>query len=568
MLEKIGYTLVAITLVLLSTNIGVSLGQADLTVFNQEQNPSYINEDGEIYLSETDQEWIINTIRKTTTEGKPDIFNQENREIYITIHSNGDYETFQTDFNNIEALNLDIKSYETIEINLPNNSTEISNTESINAIERGIHGISLDGHTLLPHVAIIENLTNETFFEELCLASNLDSNCAEDESNQFYKFTTFNFIETDEGSIILDRYNTYPTEISSDEFITSLDLAAERIKNDFSGTEKFNYAYYPSDDTYSDKYNMPRHIYGSYTLIELYKYYGDESYLEDAKKSIDWFMDYVITEGDMSYITYNGYTKLGSVAMAIIALTDYKEVTGDTSYDELMAQLANFAIFMQDEDGGYRNYYPEADYDNTFATALYTGEINLGLARLYRDTGEEKYLETIEKSYYWVEEYFDRKHSPAIVSWNSSAYLIVYELTEDEKYAEATFKMTDYLIDNRQYDEEMTPFDSYIGAFLVNGVDDGLTCSAAAYGEGLVDAYELAVIMGDIEHQEKYKESTHLAVEFLISMQFTDENTFYLETPERAIGGFRSSMYQNDIKVDSNCHAMSTYLKAVENNIY
>ncbi len=357
----------------------------------------------------------------------------------------------------------------------------------------------------------------------------------------------------------------YVTPIDfSQELQESLDLVAERIQEDLKDDGSFHYIYYPSSKSYSDSYNIIRHTLGSYTLLELYKYYNDETYLEDAKKSIDYTMEYLVENDDMLYITYNDKTKVGTAAITILTLLNYEEITGETTYDETIEGLAEFILFMQEEDGGFQNYYPENDPEDKLSTVLYTGEADLALTRLYKKTGEEKYLEAVEKSYEWVKNYFDERHSTGLVSWASSAFAEVYYELKDPKYADLAFEMTDWLIDNTQYTSENAPEESYIGAFLINNTEDRLTCTVAAYSESINDMIVLAKNIGDPEHEKKYTKSLKASLEYMLSMQYTTENT----TDENALGGFQASMYEDHFRIDFNTHAAISILKALENSIY
>lgn len=547
MLKKSGYILLLISLITIGIDIPKNL---ETKIVIEAEETSYIDSKNEIHLSKADEKWALETVRSKELTDIPKIFLEPSREIFITIDGKdftAEIETETLAESLIEAAKNAEIDESLIQISILNTKKHIPATEAINAFERGLHGISIGETTLLPHTSILEeHETPQDSFEALCEKAGLEKNCTEDLENKFFRFTTYNFTEnpTGEDPLTLSRYNT---ETEAED---PLALASERLKGDLLENGQFHYLYYPSSDSYASSYNIIRHILGSYTLIEL-------SYLEEAEKSIDFFMQYIIDEEEMSYITYNDKTKLGSAAVAVLTLLSYQEATESTNYDETIEKLTNFIIHMQNEDGGYRNYYPEEDPENTFSTVLYTGESNLALTRLFAKTGDTKYLETIEKSYDWVESYFDKKHAPALVSWNSMAFSELYPLTEDQKYIDLAFEMTDWLIDTKQYTEEEAPYPIYIGSFIINDIDNGLTCSAAAYAEGILSTYELAEYIGDQEHQKKYKESLDKALGFIKSMQFTEENSFYMENPEKAIGGFRASPYNHKIRVDFTSHAIA-----------
>ncbi len=231
---------------------------------------------------------------------------------------------------------------------------------------------------------------------------------------------------------------------------------------------------------------------------------------------------------------------------------DYEE------FEPYLANLANFIIFMQNEDGGYRNYHPEEDPDNRLATVLYTGESDLALIRLFKKTGNQKYLDAFEKSYEWTKSYFEENHSSGLVSWTSIALAEAYYETGEEKYRDLAFEMTDWLIDVTQYTANNAPSEEYIGSFIINDVDNGLTCTVAAYGEGLVEMLKLAQHENDTSREEKYTNSLTSALKFLISMQYT--NT----ADTNALGGLKASFAEDYYRIDFNTHSALTLLGAEE----
>ncbi|EKD48132.1 MAG: hypothetical protein ACD_65C00107G0002 [uncultured bacterium] len=347
---------------------------------------------------------------------------------------------------------------------------------------------------------------------------------------------------------------TEVTESQHANIENSILLASNRLFEDLHENGQFVYIYYPTTQSYSNEYNIIRHILASYTLIELYKYYDESKYLEGAEKSIEFFLQYINEEEETAYITYDEETKLGAAGTAILTLLNYEETTGSTIYDNLIQKLANFIMSMQKEDGGYKNYYPEEKTDEPLSTVLYTGECNLALVRLYKKTGEAKYLTTVQKSYEWTKDYFANKHSTGLVSWSSVALAELYYITGEEKYSDLAYEMTDWLIDNTQYTEETAPEEEYIGAFLINDIEGGLTCTVAAYGEGFNTMLKLAKYMKDKEHEEKYTDTLDKAIIFLLNMQFKDED-------ENATGGFIASFDNDKIRLDFTSHSLITLIE-------
>ena len=47
-----------------------------------------------------------------------------------------------------------------------------------------------------------------------------------------------------------------------------------------------------------------------------------------------------------------------------------------------------------------------------------------------------------------------------------------------------------------------------------------------------------------------------------LRLQFTEENTYYVEHPDRVLGAFRASLADSTLRIDHTQHALSSLLKA------
>jgi len=348
-----------------------------------------------------------------------------------------------------------------------------------------------------------------------------------------------------------------PQEIGREEVETAIKLAGEKLKDDLKTNGQFNYIYDHASDYTTDSYSMVRHISGSNALVALYKFTKDESYIEAAKTSIDFFMQYLITEGDKSYILYkyeNENADTGSQALALITLINYENETGDIQYSDTITQLANFLLSIQNEDGSYKNYYPKDDPDYAMATELFTGEANFAIMHMLERTGETKYLAALQKSYDFVKNYFESTYSSPIVSWNSNAFARLYKYTDNAEYADLVIEMTDWLR-NLQYKEDNIDDPLYVGGFRTEDPEQWLTCTTGAFGEGINAGLSAIRDQGDKDLEESYDETISLAIKYLLSVQHED-------------GSFNASPSQEWVRIDFNTHAIMTLLGALENYVY
>jgi hypothetical protein len=82
------------------------------------------------------------------------------------------------------------------------------------------------------------------------------------------------------------------------------------------------------------------------------------------------------------------------------------------------------------------------------------------------------------------------------------------------------------------------------------------------------DAYIVALVLNDTFHKEKYIEAIKIGTRFILQTQFTQQNSFYVENPSRTIGGFRTSLTDNTLRIDNTQHAALALIKTYENKIF
>jgi len=128
--------------------------------------------------------------------------------------------------------------------------------------------------------------------------------------------------------------------------------------------------------------------------------------------------------------------------------------------------------------------------------------------------------------------------------------------------AEFIFEMNDWIIDNYQiqkskYPDEVGGFPKYYPTF-----------STSVYLEGINDAYYVAKMLNDTVHMNKYADSIKIGTRFVLQTQFTKNNTFYLENITKSIGGFKTSLTSNDLRIDNTQHSVMALMKTYENYIF
>ncbi len=179
------------------------------------------------------------------------------------------------------------------------------------------------------------------------------------------------------------------------------DYLVRHLNNDGS----FVYIYEPQKDREGDDYNLLRHAGSCYALLELHRVSGEARYLEAAQRGIEHLLTYgrspLTTDtsaGFEAIVSPGEEAKLGGAALAILAILEHHNATGEQRWLDRAQKLARFILFQQDEDGRFESKYfygkPDA---KPFVSIYYPGEAILALTRLSRIDGNFQWRDAAQR---------------------------------------------------------------------------------------------------------------------------------------------------------------------------
>ena len=158
------------------------------------------------------------------------------------------------------------------------------------------------------------------------------------------------------------------------------------------------YEYNTNDDTDMGGYNLVRH---AGAIMGLYQAAADgqPDALESADRGMAWARDHLVEHDDWTVLADNGRAPTGGAALLAAGLVERRELTGDTTNDELLIRLGRFMAAQTEPDGAVVAQYstdrfePEADSRSKY----YTGEAYWALARLHRMFPDEDFGEVADR---------------------------------------------------------------------------------------------------------------------------------------------------------------------------
>lgn len=277
-----------------------------------------------------------------------------------------------------------------------------------------------------------------------------------------------------------------------------------------------------------------------HNLLHYYKQDETKGWIEDEKEN-------------MAY--------LGSTALSLIAILE-SSIRSELA-DEERGLRAGLDYLFNPRQGSFRMFYwPES---KTRGQNYFPGETLLAWAiSLQKDPNEELH-EKILKSYRYYRGWHLEHRNPAFVPWHTQAYKKVLELEDDPELLAWVFEMNDWLLDMQK--NSMVEYPDTLGRFYdpTHPYGPPHASSTGVYLEGLIDAFELARKAGDESRADAYRRSIVLGIRSAMQLEFVDDiDMFYVAEREFVRGGLRTTVYNNQIRVDNVQHVLMAVQKILD----
>ncbi len=325
---------------------------------------------------------------------------------------------------------------------------------------------------------------------------------------------------------------------------------------------RMTYKWWPSVGRESDANNMIRQWMATAALALVGHDRKDQSVFDLTAKNIDYNLSrfYKVDGKGNGFILYNNKAKLGAMALAAYSILIHPERERWASTE---AAILKTIYELQQDTGRYTTFYvPPGRSDNE---NFYPGETQLYLATRYERERDSAMLERIMRTFRFYRTWHRENRNPAFIPWHTQAYYTTWAITKDRELADFVFEMNDWLVaEMQQWDGAKTP--DAKGRFYNPRQRFGPphASSTGVYLEGLIDAYKLAREIGDETRRRKYARSMIRGIRSSMQLQFVDDvDLFYTSKKEASRGGLRTTVYNNEIRVDNVQHTLMGILKIV-----
>lgn len=324
------------------------------------------------------------------------------------------------------------------------------------------------------------------------------------------------------------------------------------------------YKYWPSQGRYSKANNTIRQFMATLALIDLAAYRADPAILQAATAALQANLAlFLKREGPIAVVEHEGKAKLGAAALAALCLLRHPEAEGSRE-TRLALEAAVLALWQS--DGAFRTYHRPAERNDN--QNFYPGEALLYLAQRLQRFPNEALRDRVVASLRYYRRRHRRDPNPAFVPWHS---LAIRSLAPDPSALPADllqhlFAMNDWLADLQQW--ERAPHRDMAGRFYAADRPDfgpPHASSTGVYLEGLAAAFSCAEALGEKARAAGYAQTIWRGLCHLDRLQFRDPaECFYLSRPDRVLGGLRSEVYDNTLRIDNAQHAVAALLAILQ----
>ncbi len=161
-------------------------------------------------------------------------------------------------------------------------------------------------------------------------------------------------------------------------------------------------------------YSLPRHAGAVYFLARLYRRAPTAPLKEGIQRAL-WFLVGQARAGGhcdsptRACVGDEETADLGATALALVAVAEFQDATGDQTFASWAGRLARFLLFMQEDNGDFYHLYDIAHDRRDVTTKLlyYSGEAALALARWGRvaaqtDGDSPRFLHAAEHALHYL----------------------------------------------------------------------------------------------------------------------------------------------------------------------
>jgi hypothetical protein len=334
-----------------------------------------------------------------------------------------------------------------------------------------------------------------------------------------------------------------------------------------------------SDPKRPRPYSLPRHAGVTYFLAELYRHTGEKFLLEPIERAFGHFAE-LLEEGGCRGKTSSGKSfacvhqredqkaALGSTALAVVALCEYKRATKSGRFDALTHQLGEWLLYMQRPDGSFAHLYDVArgQRDEKAQMLYFSGEAALALVRMHAVYGDPRYLAGAERALDWLVGWYDFFGGGFFYGeehWTCIASEAAWPALRKERYLDFCLGYGEFLRRQQNQEDDFSSDQADLaGTFGYTPFLVPNNTPVGSRNEAMISTYLLSQHHG--RPSEELRQQILLSMRFALRQQVSADSAFWLKPSAHGLGGVTASAIDPVVRIDYVQHVSSAMLRAGE----
>lgn len=156
--------------------------------------------------------------------------------------------------------------------------------------------------------------------------------------------------------------------------------------------------------------------------------------------------------------------------------------------------------------------------------------------------------------------WFQEKTDPAGAASIARALTLGYALSNDARVSDTVFNLLDGIV-ALQLTQDNCAWPELWGAICA-GEPGKVGINSAIYLAALADGMQLAQRIGDSPRVETYRQAVQRAARFVMQLEVREPGCYYVRTRLDALGGVRTSPWNNSIRADHCAEAVVSLMRA------
>lgn len=368
-----------------------------------------------------------------------------------------------------------------------------------------------------------------------------------------------------------------PEQLDNDLLMARLRLIGEWYRHNIRPDGQVTYEYSPSNrKEYDHKRTMVRSTMSVWILNRLAEFLADDTLKQLGRRAIDTYLDrYFQIEKSRAAgrivpspkplangnLVENRYTVASFIAGAIMERADWQQHGADVDL------LMSYAMSKKRPDGLMWTQFGNSQY-------FMPGQLLLIVSYAAAKTGDARYTAFFDEllAVYggalegqmalapplWV---------PYAPAWYTQPFAHRYLQAPTDRLRDLVFAINDRVVKHHRYNADHQRHYDYDGAMTPKRGYYGNNSVTAASLEALADAAIVARKAGDMERFARYQTAIRHITAYLLRLQFTPENTWWVRDKERVTGGFKTDLINQKVWMDNVWHLTSAFIKIHQNRL-